>query len=122
MIFARIDKQGGPLFAMLMPERIGSIFVGEGRIVITDSDEPEVLMSLPLMTEADARVRGALMIKGYRIEDMGAEYGENFNGQYRWMNDKNDDFGVPQFSEDDAWADALQYAPKFDAYTAQQEN
>lgn len=56
----------------------------------------------------------ALQDKGYAVEDMGAEWGADFAGQYRWT--LGDDAGVPQFSEADAWEDAAQYDPQLVAY------
>lgn len=45
---------------------------------------------------------------GYKIEDMGAAWGTDFGGQYRWLNSSHegDGFGVIQYSEADAWCDA----------------
>lgn len=45
---------------------------------------------------------------GYVVEDMGAEYGAEFAGQYRWMNTVTGDFqdwGTSE-SEAEAWDDA----------------
>lgn len=54
----------------------------------------------------------ALKDKGYSIENMQEVWGDGWwNGLFRWMNDKQlgDGFGVPQISEEEAWADALQF-------------
>lgn len=43
---------------------------------------------------------------GYYVEDMGKEYGNEFAGQFRWMNkfdhDDFQDYDV-SYSENDAW-------------------
>ena len=44
---------------------------------------------------------------GIYIEDMGSVWGKDFEGQYRWMNKDNDDFGEIEYSEEDAWAAAF---------------
>lgn len=50
---------------------------------------------------------------GFSIEDMGA-WGEQFEGQYRWLNEKDvDGFGAVQYSEEAAWADADHFAKKY---------
>lgn len=64
-----------------------------------------------MITQAQKDV---LTAAGYTIEDMGAVWGQDYAGQYRWMNDQHeedggDGFGVEQYSEDDAWEDALQF-------------
>ncbi len=51
--------------------------------------------------------KAALMKKGFYIEDMGEEDDE-FEGMYRWMNKKTDDFGEMYESEEEAWADCLE--------------
>lgn len=49
-----------------------------------------------------------LKARGYYAEDMQAVYGDGWwNGQWRFMN--SDDFGVPLATEEEAWADAMQY-------------
>lgn len=53
---------------------------------------------------------------GYKIEDMGANWGTDFAGQFRWLNDNPphvDGFGVIQYSEEDAWADADQFEARY---------
>ena len=49
---------------------------------------------------------------GFYVENMGAEYGEDFEGQYRWMNDKTGEFQecAPDFSIEAAWIDCDKYA------------
>lgn len=51
-----------------------------------------------------------LKAKGYFVEDMGQEYGEGFEGEFRWMNE-NGDFqdGRTSDSEADAWVCADAY-------------
>ena len=58
-----------------------------------------------------------LTAAGYSVEDMGAVWGSDFTGQYRWMNDTHeegggDGFGVIQYSVEAAWEDALQFQEK----------
>lgn len=54
---------------------------------------------------------------GYTVEDMGAVWGEDFAGQYRWLNathgDKSDGFGVIQYSLAEAWSDAIQFEARY---------
>jgi len=55
---------------------------------------------------------------GYTVEDMGAVWGEDFAGQYRWINkrhtqDQGDGFGVIQYSEGEAWSDAVQFEARY---------
>lgn len=61
--------------------------------------------------------KAELTAAGYVIEDMGAEWGANFAGQYRWLNNEHpmagDGFGVEQYSEADAWIDASQFHEKY---------
>lgn len=59
------------------------------------------------MTISAARI-AELESLGYYIEDMGAEWGEEFAGQYRWMNDETDEFQDcdTSCSIEDAWIDA----------------
>lgn len=54
----------------------------------------------------------ALKAAGFYVEDMGAEYGDEFKGQFRWMNDKSGDFQDHDvsFSESEAWAECVFYA------------
>ena len=42
---------------------------------------------------------------GYYVEDMGVEYGEEFDGQFRWVNDEIDEFQDADMScsVEDAW-------------------
>lgn len=51
-----------------------------------------------------------LTAAGYVIEDLGAEYGPQFEGMFRWLNSTHprnwDGYGCECFSEDEAWADA----------------
>lgn len=56
----------------------------------------------------------ALKDAGYTIENVGAEYGTDFHGQYRWLNpaheaDGGDGFGMIFYNEADAWADAKNF-------------
>lgn len=50
-----------------------------------------------------------LTLMGYTIEDMGAVWGEEYAGQYRFLNYEEDDFGVIHFSPEAAWEDCDQY-------------
>lgn len=52
--------------------------------------------------------QAALEQLGYRVEDMGEEWGSDFAGQYRWLNPSlpGDGFGPVAYSESEAWADA----------------
>ena len=45
---------------------------------------------------------------GYYIEDMGEEYGEEFEGEYRWVNDEIGEFQDTDMScsIEDAWVQA----------------
>jgi hypothetical protein len=49
---------------------------------------------------------------GYRVEDMGAEYGPSFEGQWRFINIVTGDFQDhdTSTSEDDAWQEADDFA------------
>jgi hypothetical protein len=53
-----------------------------------------------------------LIQAGYTVEDMGAAWGREWIGQYRWLNAavEGDGFGYPQLSEDEAWASAARHA------------
>jgi hypothetical protein len=46
--------------------------------------------------------------KGYYVEDMGAEYGPEWKGQFRWMNNIAADFqdDDTSFSVEDTWDSA----------------
>jgi len=46
--------------------------------------------------------------RGFYVEDMGQEYGDDFAGQFRWMHHDTQDFqdGESSDSEDAAWAEA----------------
>lgn len=54
-----------------------------------------------------------LKSKGYRVEDMREVWGSGWwdDTPFRWLSGEGDtlDFGVPQVTEADAWADADQY-------------
>ena len=52
-----------------------------------------------------------LALKGYFVEDMGAEYGPEFEGQFRWMNSLTGDFQDfdTSLSEESAWKRADRY-------------
>ena len=57
-----------------------------------------------------------LIAAGYTVEDKGAVWGADFAGQYRWINNQPghvDGFGVIQYSEEDAWADADQFEARY---------
>jgi len=62
--------------------------------------------------------RMELISLGYYVEDMEAEWGSEFVGQFRWMNDQTDDFQDcdTSCSIDEAWiladADAQYNAEK----------
>ena len=49
---------------------------------------------------------------GYSIEDMAAEYGEEYEGQYRWVNDETTEFQDTDVScsIEDAWDQADYFA------------
>lgn len=51
-----------------------------------------------------------LIALGYTVEDVGAVWGAEWVGLHRWIDKKDDDFGVLRDSEEEAWADALRYA------------
>lgn len=55
----------------------------------------------------------ALVAAGYSVENMGAVWGSDFVGRYRWINETHENvgggFGIIQYSEDDAWADAMNF-------------
>lgn len=64
-----------------------------------------------MITQAQKEV---LQAAGYTVEDMGAVWGSDFAGQYRWMNETHepgggDGFGVIQYDLEAAWDDALQF-------------
>jgi len=52
-----------------------------------------------------------LQALGYMVEDVGAEYGSDFAGQYRWLNGRHegDGFGNIEYSIEDVWAAADRY-------------
>lgn len=54
---------------------------------------------------------------GYKIEDVGEVWGDEWAGQFRWINDEldGDTFGAIQYSEEAAWADAEQYQRQLQA-------
>lgn len=49
--------------------------------------------------------------QGFFVEDVGSEYGPQFDGRYRWMNSKTGDFqdGDMSYSEVDAWKSCIAY-------------
>lgn len=55
--------------------------------------------------------REELKALGYYVEDMGKEYGSEWEGQYRWMNKITGDFqdSDTSDSEEEAWKDAEGY-------------
>ena len=63
------------------------------------------------------KTQAQLEAMGYTVEDMGAVWGDDFAGQYRWINsthgDKSDGFGVTQYSEGEAWSDAIQFEARY---------
>lgn len=61
-----------------------------------------------------AERKAELIAAGYLIENMGAEWGADFEGQYRWLNGRHegDGYGNIMYSEEEAWADASQFEPK----------
>lgn len=52
----------------------------------------------------------ALKSRGYYVENMEEEHGEEFAGNYRWMNDDYYEFGFICYSEDEAWTAAYNFA------------
>lgn len=50
-----------------------------------------------------------LMTMGYVIEDMGAEHGEEFAGEFRFFRENPVEFGAPQSSRREAEDDLLQF-------------
>ncbi|MFT4064307.1 hypothetical protein [Paraburkholderia sp.] len=56
-----------------------------------------------------AERKAELIADGYTVEDMGAEWGSDFTGQYRWINKDGSfqDF-EPSYAEEDAWECAHQ--------------
>jgi hypothetical protein len=52
--------------------------------------------------------RQELARKGYFIEDMGVEYGLEYEGQFRWMNSRTNEFQdyEASYSINDAWTAA----------------
>lgn len=58
-----------------------------------------------------AERKAELTAKGFYVEDMGAEYGEDFAGEFRWMNDATGEFQDDDTSDsaDEAWAKADKY-------------
>lgn len=61
------------------------------------------MSATPITAERIAELKA----KGYFVEDMGQEYGEEFAGQYRWMLLDPDqgvvDFDIVGYSEACAW-------------------
>jgi hypothetical protein len=50
-----------------------------------------------------------LRTNGYKVEDMGAEYGKSFAGRWRWINIRNGQFQDDHHeshNEHDAWQQA----------------
>lgn len=62
---------------------------------------------LSALTVSEAR-RTELRRKGYKVEDMGAEYGPSFAGKWRFINIVTGDLQevCSSASEDDAWLEA----------------
>jgi hypothetical protein len=62
----------------------------------------------PMIT---AERKAQLIDRGFYVEDMGKEYGEDFAGQFRWMHHDTQDFqdGDTSDSEDAAWAEASRF-------------
>lgn len=59
--------------------------------------------------EADDAEKLALRAAGYKVEDMGVEYGAAFNGRFRWINIRRGDFQEESEmtpTADGAWAAA----------------
>ena len=51
-----------------------------------------------------------LIEAGYTVQDLGKDYGQEFNGTYRWwLNDEEWQDAEESFSEDDAWLSAWYY-------------
>jgi hypothetical protein len=50
-----------------------------------------------------------LKAQGFFVQDVGSEYGPQFDGMYRWMSTKSGGFqdGEMSFSEVEAWADCI---------------
>ena len=59
-----------------------------------------------------AAQKAELAALGYVIEDMGQEYGPEFEGAFRWLNTQTDDFqdGAESWSIDAAWDLAFEHA------------
>lgn len=54
--------------------------------------------------------KAALLAKGYTIEDMDEAWGPGWwEGQFRFIRDDTEDFGVPQYTVEAAWEDAKQF-------------
>ena len=53
-----------------------------------------------------------LLNQGFYVEDMGSEYGPEFEGCFRWMNKITDEFQDGDFSydEESAWIEADNFA------------
>lgn len=56
--------------------------------------------------------KSELIAQGFYVEDMQAEYGAEYAGMFRWMNDKTGDFQDDDvsYSVDAAWARADRHA------------
>lgn len=71
-------------------------------------------MSMPMITE---QRKAELVAKGYEVEDLGDEYGPDFEGQFRWVKwvDGEDVFQDHDlsYSEADAWHCADWYDNEF---------
>lgn len=46
----------------------------------------------------------AMRRAGYKVEDMGAEYGDSFKGEFRWLNIQTGDFQDHRTSDSEAEA------------------
>lgn len=53
-----------------------------------------------------------LLNQGFYVEDMGSEYGPEFEGCFRWMNKITDEFqdGDSSYDEESAWIEADLFA------------
>lgn len=58
-----------------------------------------------------AERKAQLIGRGFYVEDMGQEHGEDFAGQFRWMHHDTQDFqdGDTSDSEDAAWLEASRF-------------
>lgn len=57
-----------------------------------------------------------LYAMGYEIEDMGAEHGEEFAGEFRFFRENPLEFGIPQSSHKRAEDDLVQFNVRQAAY------